>query len=80
MVFDSKSMNLLVPKKLRFKIMYLEWAMMNMRCRVTAHEEGVMVHVVVATINVCEESNISLFTILIFYIQPVWQYKIEFRR
>jgi hypothetical protein len=51
--------------------------MMNVSCRVTAHEEGIVVYILLATINVGEESNISLLPILAIHVQPVRGNKIE---
>lgn len=48
----------LVPQFLRIKVMHFERAMVDVRCGVCAHEETVVVDVLVATVDMSEERDV----------------------
>jgi hypothetical protein len=55
----------LVSKLLSVKVMNLERAMMDMRSRIGADEEAVVVYIIAATINMSEKRDVLLLAILI---------------
>lgn len=60
--------DLLVSEKLSVEIVHFKWAVVDMRGRICAHEECVVVYVILIAIDVREKSNVFLLSIFSLYI------------
>lgn len=50
--------------------------MVDMRCRVRAHEEAVVVYIITASVNVCEKRDVLLLAIL-FHVEEISRHYVE---
>lgn len=66
-----------MPKLLRIEIVHLKRAVMDVRCWIGRHEEGVMVNVVLPSIDMSENGDILILSVFARDMEIIRRHEVE---